>query len=423
MRDRCKAVERIALLSLHSSPIAPLGRSDAGGMNLYVRRLADELARLGLLVDMFTRRTDIQVPSVVELGPRTRLIHLDAGLPQLQPKSRLPLLIPTMTRELNSFALRTGVTYDVLHCHYWISGLVGLACRDTLEAPVVSMFHTLSRVKEQYASGKAGADSDLRFEGERAVLADSDAVIGAIGIERAQLAHLYGHDPQRFAVIPPGVDTHLFRPHDSASSRRALEIDAERVVLFVGRLDPMKRLDILLRAVASLPLSQLQGLRLVIVGGNDEGDRIAVRKSCRLAHDLGLEQLVDVRSNVPQDQLPLYYSAATVCAVPSDYESFGMVAIESMACETPVVAFEVGGVATTVQHGISGFLARPGDVADFSLKLADALSSDTLRTMGRQGRASVRHYEWSSIAGRTLDIYGEVVAAYEYESQELVGAG
>jgi D-inositol-3-phosphate glycosyltransferase len=416
-------VDRIALLSLHSSPLAPLGRSDAGGMNLYVRRLADELATLGLYVDMFTRRTDTELPTVVELGPRTRLIHLDAGLPQLLPKCRLPLLIPTMTRELNSFALRAGVTYDVLHCHYWISGLVGLACRDTLEAPVVSMFHTLSRVKEQYAPGKEGADSELRFAGERSVLVDSDAIIGATELERTQFATLYGHDPQRFAVIPPGVDADLFRPHDTTESRQALGIDAERVVLFVGRLDPMKRLDILLRAVESLPPSQLRGLRLVVVGGNDEGDRMAVRKYCRMASDLGLEHVIDVRSNVPQDQLPLYFSAATVCAVPSAYESFGMVAIESMACETPVVAFDVGGLATTVRHGQSGFLARPGDVEDFSLKLAEALSSDALGAMGRQGRTSVRDYEWSTIAERTLEFYGDVVAAYEYESQELVGAG
>jgi D-inositol-3-phosphate glycosyltransferase len=416
-------VERVALLSLHSSPIAPLGRSDAGGMNLYVRRLADELAELGLRVDMFTRRTDTRLPKVAELGPRTRLIHLDAGLPQLQPKSRLPLLIPTLTRGLNAFALRDGVAYDVLHCHYWLSGMVGVRCRETLGAPVVSMFHTLSRVKEQHAQGGEGVDSALRFEGERDVLADSDAIIGATAIERTQLATIYGRDPQRFAVIPPGVDAKLFRRHDTASSRRKLRIDADRVVLFVGRLDPMKQLDVLLRSVAMLRQSQRRGLRVIVVGGNDEDDRIAAQKYRRMAADLGLEQIVDMRSNVPQDQLPVYYSAATVCAVPSAYESFGMVAIESMACETPVVAFDVGGLATTVQDGSSGFLARPGNVADFSRKLAQALASDSLESMGRQGRASIHRYEWSSIADRTLSVYEEVAAAYEYQSLELLGAG
>jgi D-inositol-3-phosphate glycosyltransferase len=416
-------VASVALLSVHSSPIAPLGRSDAGGMNLYVRRLAEELAALGVQVDMFTRRTESRLPTVVELGPRTRLVHLDAGLPQLQPKSRLPLLIPAMSRGVNAFARREGIAYHVLHCHYWLSGLVGLRCRETLGAPVVSMFHTLSRVKEQYAPGGEGMDSAQRFDGECAVLAHSDAIVGATAIERSQLATMYGRNPQRFAVIPPGVDATLFRPHPVDTSRRELRIDAERVVLFVGRLDPMKRLDILLRAVSDLPQLQRRGLRLIVVGGNDEGDRIAAQKYRRMAADLGLEGIIDLRSNVPQEQLPLYYSAATVCAVPSAYESFGMVALESMACETPVVAFDLGGLATTVQDGHSGFLARPGDVDNFRQKLAQALASDSLQAMGRQGRASIRRYEWSRIAGRTLDFYEEVAAAYEFQSLELAGAG
>lgn len=416
-------MERVALLSLHSSPIAPLGRSDAGGMNLYVRRLADELAERGLRVDMFTRRTDSQVPRIVELGPRLRLIHLDAGLPRLQPKSRLPFLIPTMARGLNAFAAHEGIDYEVLHCHYWLSGLVGIRCRETLGAPVISMFHTLLRVKAQYGQGGQGSDSALRFDGERDVLADSDAVVGATELERTQFSTLYGRDPQRFTVIPPGVDATLFRPHPVSSSRQELGIDGDQVVLFVGRLDPMKRLDILLRAVARLPQVRRAGLRVVVVGGNDEWDRVTAQKYRRMAADLGLERIVDMRTNVPQADLPLYYSAATVCAVPSAYESFGMVAIEAMACETPVVAFNLGGVATTVQHGRTGFLAHPGNVDDFSQVLEAALTSDSLARIGRQGRASIARYEWSSIAGRTLDLYEDVTAAYEYQSLELAGAG
>lgn len=392
-------------------------------MNLYVRRLADELANLGLWVDMFTRRTDSHVPTVMELGPRTRLIHLDAGLPQLQPKARLPLLIPAMTGSLNAFVLRAGITYDVLHCHYWLSGMVGLRCRETFGAPVVSMFHTLSRVKDQYGQGSEGADSPLRSGGEREVLAASDAIIGATSIERMQLATMYGREPQCFTVIPPGVDATLFRPRPAAASRRELHIDAERVILFVGRFDPMKRLELLLHAVALLPPTQQHGLRVIVVGGDDERDRIAVRKYRQMIAELGLGRIVDLRSNVSQDQLPLYYSAATICAVPSAYESFGMVALESMACETPVVAFDVGGLATTVQDGRSGFLVKSGTVADFSLKLGQALESDSLEAMGRRGRASIKPYEWGRIAGRTLALYEQVAAAYEHRSLDLAGAG
>jgi D-inositol-3-phosphate glycosyltransferase len=423
MRDRLTIVKHVALLSLHSSPIAPLGRSDAGGMNLYVRRLADELAALGLQVDLFTRRTDTRLPAVVELGPKTRLIHLDAGLPQLEPKARLPRLIPTMAHGLQTFARNESIDYDVLHCHYWISGLVGLRCRESLGAPVVSMFHTLSKVKAQYAGSGAGVDSGLRTDGERDVLANSDAIVGATELERTQLTRLYGRAPLEFAVIPPGVDATTFRSQSTDASRRELGIEAEKVILFVGRLDPMKRLDLLLRAISLLPRAQREGLRVVVVGGNDEQDRIAAKHYHSIAADLGLEGIVELRSNVPQDQLALYYSSATVCAVPSAYESFGMVALESMACETPVVAFDVGGIATTVQNGSTGFLARPGNTMDFSQKLAEALESDSLEIMGRRARESTRPYRWSRIGRLTMSFYEDVTSVYEDRSLELAGAG
>ncbi len=416
-------MQHIALLSLHSSPIAPLGRSDAGGMNLYVRRLADELASHGLLVDVFTRRTDTQLPAVVELGPRTRLVHLNAGLPQLEPKERLPRLIPTMAHGLECFARTQGIEYDILHCHYWISGLVGLLCRETLGAPVVSMFHTLSKVKSQYAGDDAGADSVQRVDGERDVLSGSDAIVGATPLERTQLMRLYGRAPQAFTVIPPGVDPTIFRPYCTQSSRRELGIEAEKVILFVGRLDPMKRLDLLLRAISLLPPSQLDGLRVLVVGGNDEKDRISAQHYQRLAADLGLQRIVELRSNVPQEQLALYYSAATVCAIPSAYESFGMVALESMACETPVVAFDVGGIATTVRDGCTGFLSRPRDTMEYSRKLSEALESDSLGSMGRRARASIRPYEWARIGRLTTSYYQEVTSVYNDRSLELAGAG
>lgn len=416
-------MKHIALLSLHSSPIAPLGRSDAGGMNLYVRRLADELASHGLQVDVFTRRTDTQLPAVLELGPRTRLVHLNAGLPQPETKARLPRLIPTMAHGLETFARSEGIEYDMLHCHYWISGLVGLQCREALGTPVVSMFHTLSKVKSQYAGNAAGSDSVQRVDGERDVLVASDAIVGATPLERTQLMRLYGRAPHAFAVIPPGVDADIFHPHSRQSSRRELGIEADKVVLFVGRLDPMKRLDLLLRAVSLLPQSQRKGLRVLVVGGNDAQDRISAQYYQRLSDDLGLGETVELRPNVPQDQLALYYSAATVCAIPSAYESFGMVALESMACQTPVVAFDVGGIATTVRDGCTGFLARPGNTMDYSRKLMEALESDSLEAMGRQARISIRAYEWARIGRLTLSFYQEVASAFEDRSLELAGAG
>jgi D-inositol-3-phosphate glycosyltransferase len=411
------------LLSLHSSPIAPLGRSDAGGMNVYVRRLADELATLGLQVDVFTRRTDTRLPTIVELGPKTRLIHLNAGLPQLEPKCRLPRLTPTLAHGLEMFTRSHAIEYDVLHCHYWLSGVVGLRCRESLGAPVISMFHTLSKVKAQYADGAEGIDSALRVDGERDVLAGSDAIVGATTLERTQLSRLYGRSPRQFAVIPPGVDASIFRPQSKELCRRELDIDADRVILFVGRLDPMKRLDLLLRSVSELASAQREGLRVLVVGGNDEQDQVAAHHYHRMATELGIERIVELRSNVPQDELALYYSAATVCAIPSAYESFGMVALESMACQTPVVAFNVGGIATTVQDGCTGFLARQGDAVDFARKLTEALESESLESMGRRARASVQPYEWARIGRLTSTFYREVLAEYDDRSLELAGAG
>lgn len=417
------SLKRVALLSLHSSPIAPLGRSDAGGMNLYVRRLADELAHLGMSVDMFTRRTDTRSADVIDLGPRTRLIQLTAGPPTIEPRARLPEFIPALTQGLRCFARTHRLAYEVIHCHYWLSGLVGLQCRAALDAPVVSMFHTLSKVKAQYAVDGVGLDSTARLDGERTVLTESDAIVGATELERVQLARLYGCVPRDFTVIPPGVDMTLFRPRSTRESRRKLEIDAERVVLFVGRLDPMKRLDLLLRSVSLLSRPQRNGLRVVIVGGNDDQDRMAASCFRAMAHDLGIADLVEFRSNVPQEELPLYYSAATVCAVPSAYESFGMVALEAMSCGTPVVAFNVGGIATTVQDGRTGFLVRAGNVIEFARKLGDALDLDSLQAMGQAARASVQRYEWKTIGLRTQFLYERVAAAYADRTEELMGVG
>ena len=411
-------VARVALLSLHSSPIAPLGRSDAGGMNLYVRRLATELGDRGVMVDMFTRRTDPNLPEELRLGRNVRLIHLDAGSPQPLPKCRLPVLVPALTSRFLAFAARQDIEYDVLHCHYWLSGLVGIRARDSMRAPVISMFHTLSRVKAHYGRDSV-MDSPLRFDGECTVLEESDAIVGATRMERQQLQRLYGQAPARFSVIPPGVDATLFRPHPEDASRRKLGIQGLRVILFVGRLDPMKGLDTLFRAVSLLPRERREGLRVVVVGGNDDGDRIAAEQYRRLAASLGIQNIVDMRSNVAQDDLPLYYSAATVCAVPSMYESFGMVATESMSCETPVVAFNVGGLATTIRQGDTGFLAQAGSEVDFARMLGAALDEGGLDAMGRRARASIARYEWRAIAAKTLRLYEAVAAAYEYQRHEL----
>lgn len=402
-------VERVALLSLHSSPLAPLGGPDAGGMNLYVRRLAEDLMTIGVRADIFTRRTDPYTPEIVHMEGGARLIHLEAGPPGPLPKSVLPLHIPALTTAFQEFMQQQhGLHYDLLHSHYWISGLTALRVRETLGTPVIHMFHTLSKVKEFHAGGPDPTDSALRFDGERRIVEAADAVVGATALERNYMERLYGRSPALFEVIPPGVDLHMFRPRDKLVSRRALRLDADRVVLFVGRFDRIKGLDLLLRALADLTPTIGHRIKLVVVGGDQDERRDPSSRYRQQVERLGLSGLVEFRGVVPQSSLPLYYTAADLCAVPSVYESFGMVAIEAMACGTPVVAFRVGGLATTIQDGQTGFLAAPGGVAEFASRLREALLSSNLESVGRKARFAVHKYRWDAIARKTLELYDTV---------------
>ncbi len=384
-------------------------------MNVYVRRLADDLTEIGLRVDVFTRRTDRATPEIVETEAGARVIHLAAGPPRHLPKSVLPLHIPAMVSAFRWFTQRESVEYDILHSHYWLSGLVALRLRAETAALIVHMFHTLSQVKELYSGQADPGDTALRFDGERCVMTGADAIVGATTAEREHMEQLYGRSPARFAVIPPGVDTALFRPFDAAASRRRLHLAGERIILFAGRPDPMKGLDLLLRALAEIAPTT-PGIKLVVVGGQNDGSR-------RRAARLGVANRVEFRGSVPQHELPLYYSAADLCAVPSSYESFGMVAVESMACQTPVVAFPVGGLATTVSDGQTGFLAGGRTSGDFASALQRGLRYAERESMGRRARLSIQRYNWPSVARTTADLYAEVLREQRCWCQRLSGVG
>lgn len=400
-------VRRVALLSLHSSPTAPLGRSDAGGMNLYVRRLADDLARQGIEVDVFTRRAAPHLPEIEISSSGARFIQLAGGPARRLPKSVLPLHIPATVGSLRAFARREDRQYDIVHSHYWISGLVALRCRQdpAFQAPLIHMFHTLARVKEFYAGGPDPSDSALRPDGERCIAGRADIIVGATEEERDQLGRLYGRRPEQFAVIPPGVDTRLFTPRDKAESRSRLNIRARHVVLFVGRLDRVKGIDVLLQAAANLPGEIRSDLQVILAGDHSPAHHPDAARYRKLVDRLGLGDIVEFRGIVPQAELPLYYSAADLCAVPSAHESFGMVAVESMACGTPVVGFRAGGLASTIVDGRTGFLAPFGDRAAYTARLLEALTSAQLPSMGRRARLSVQRYDWSNIVRDTLALY------------------
>lgn len=403
-------IQRIALLSIHSSPLARAGSGDAGGMNVYVRELAEGLVHRGVEVDIFTRRTDPRASQVIPLTPGARVVHLDAGQARSLPKHLLPLHVPRLVAGMRDFIEREGTGYDLLHSHYWLSGLVASRVRADDRIPFVHMFHTLSRVKELYLGGPDSADSALRGDAERCVIAAADAVVGATVEERAFMQQLYGRSPAEYEVIPPGVDVLRFQPLGRDHARRSLGIEAERVILFVGRLDRIKRLDILLSSMAAIAPTSRQQLRLLILGHEGGRKEAALRRSIAR---LGLADVVDMRGAVDTRELPLYYSAADVLAMPSMYESFGMAALEAMACETPVVAFAVGGPAATIRDRCTGFLARPGDAADFTDKLREALNSDLVR-VGRRARLSVQNYTWDAAVEKTLELYDALQARHLY---------
>jgi D-inositol-3-phosphate glycosyltransferase len=401
-------VRRVALLSLHSSPLASMGNVDTGGMNLYVLKLARGLAAAGLEVDVFTRRNSVHTPPVAELTPGANLISIAGGRSRQLPKSVLPLHLPEMVEGIRRYARAERREYDVWHSHYWLSGMAARELRASSRSPLVHMFHTLAKVKELYSGQPDPNDTILRFDGERTVMEDADVIVGATVDEQHLMRRLYPRPPRDYAVIPPGVDTDVFRPIDRAASRRVLGIDAEKVILFVGRPDRIKGFNILLRAVGELKASGYDRLKLIVVGGFGAAGEAGHK---RLEREYGLEKTVEWRGVVAQEGLASYYSAADLCAIPSAYESFGMVALEAMACQTPVVAFAVGGLAATVNDGKTGFLARAGDPADFARLLADALSSPTLDVIGRRARIAVQRYTWESVTSRTLEVYQDAICS------------
>lgn len=376
-------------------------------MNIYVRELAGGLVRNGVEVDIFTRRTSPNAGEIVVMDNGARLVNLTAGPAKPLPKSVLPLHIPAVVDAFRQFTARQRRTYNVLHSHYWLSGFVAARCRPDASVPLVQMFHTLSLVKELFYGHPDPQDTVLRPDGERCVIGSADAIVGATAEEEDYMTGLYRRTPNRFDVIPPGVDIDTFHPMDRETSRRTLGIGSGKVILFVGRADKIKGLDLLLSAVAEMRGRLACPLRLLVVGtGTDRSTRHSLRAA---SARYGIEDIVDVRGTVSHAELPQYYSAANVLAVPSAYESFGMAAIESMACGVPVVAFRVGGLAETVVHGRTGFLAAPGNRDQLrELLLTTLLRADAER-LGRQARLEANRFSWQNVAAQTADLYDDLL--------------
>ncbi len=385
----------IAVVSVHTSPLARPGTRDSGGMNVYIRELSRQLCRRAHTLDIFTRRTDPGTPQVMEIDGRTRVIQIDAGPPDAE-KGSLPRYLPEFRCGVIRFQEEQGRSYDLVHSHYWLSGWVGQALKARWNVPHVIMFHTLGEAKNR--SHLSEREPDDRIAGERLVAQGADRIICASEGERRILIDHYGVSPARAVQVPCGVDTDHFRPMSRAGVRRRLGLPQNEPVL----------LYILLRAAA-----QTEGrFRLLVVGGDgkDAGRKEELR---RLAEELGIAVNVIFQDAVSHDRLPLYYNAADVCVVPSYYESFGLVALEAMACGVPVVASRVGGLRETVQDGRTGYLVPWRCPEPFAERLELLLENEPLRrSLGRMARTAVERFRWTEVATQVEDIYHELVSQY-----------
>ena len=405
---------RVAMLSVHTCPLAALGGKETGGMNVYVRELSRELGRMGLAVDVFTRSQDPTIRRVVALGEGARVVHLPAGPETPISREAIHEHLDEFIERLDDWRIAGGVEYDLIHAHYWLSGVAALALRERWGVPVLQMFHTLGRFKNGAARRLADLEPSVRLDEEARIVGLVDGLVAASVIERRALVDEYGADPAHAAVIPCGVDTELFRPGDRQTVRARLAIGDEPLVLYVGRIAPIKGLETLLSAIARLR-ARGSGVRALIVGGEADEPRNGHEAEIRRAvDDLGLRDVVRFVGAQPQEALRDYYVAADVTVLPSYYESFGMVALEAMACGSPVIASRVGGLATTVRDGVTGFLVGDGD-ADALAERIDALIDDPdLRyRLGREGVQWAARHRWPCVAEAVCREYARLEARAE----------
>ncbi len=417
-------VRRVAMISMHTSPLAAPGVGDAGGLNVYVCSLARALADLDVEVDIFTRARTPNVRRVVDLSPGVRVITLPAGPLHAVPKEELPAFVTEFAGAIARFARENSLDYDIVHGHYWLSGLVGLRLRGLWQVPLVQMFHTLSRLKS--ASGVLEANEAAgatRARGESRILSDADAIVTATAVERRALLAAYEASASVVHTIPCGVDTTLFHAGDAEAARRTLGLLGTRSVVAVGRFDPLKGFDVLLRAAAILCAARpelKQALRVVIVGGSPksyDGPQEYRNTLLRLADELNLRENLVLAGPVRPAELSLYYRAAVACSVPSFYESFGLTALEAMACATPVIASAVGGLQLTVHDGQNGYLVPPGDPAALATSLEALFTNANLRWQLAQGAArSVEPYSWRTIGERMLCLYEDLAGQQRIRS-------
>lgn len=399
-------MRNIAMLTMHSCPIGQPGEGDVGGMNVYAAQVARELGKAGYRVDLYTRRDRAHPQPVVRIAPSVRVVHVDAG-PIDEPKHGLADYVHAFVQGVDEFRRERQMSYDLVHSHYWLSGAAARDLSAAWGVPHVAMFHTTALTKMLARVGEREPERRVDAEGE--TMADANVIIVSTHEERAAISRLYGTDAAKIRVLPAGVDLALFRPMDKDDARRSLGLRGRNVVLSVGRAEPLKGFDILLMSMASLDGGS--DAAVVIVGGDIESDPEMARLRA-LSRTLGLEDRVVFTGAVPQNRLSLYYNAADVFVLPSYYESFGLVALEAMACGVPVIAARVGGARSFIKSGVTGYLIDRTCPEPFAQKIEVLLHNPALRKgMGRAARSHAETMSWEKVAQGTMDVYDSVASA------------
>lgn len=414
-------IKRVAMLSVHTCPLAMLGGKETGGMNVYVRELTTELDRRGIAVDVFTRSQEPGTPVVHGvLGRQSRVIHVPAGPEVPYNKNKVYDHLPEFIEGVKARATAENLQYDIIHSHYWLSGLAAQKLRCIWGGtPMVQMFHTLGEMKNRVAQTPAERETPFRIESERAIMQFADRLVAATPLEKEDQITLYGAPSAKIDIVPPGVNLNLFRPLVSQEAMKAIcPYSGRKLILFVGRIQPLKGIDSLMRAMA-LVLQRHPDLKdqvcVSIIGGaadpDSELERVELERLHRLKNELGIDHLITFLGAKDQNTLAQYYSAAQMVVMPSHYESFGMVAIEAMACGTPVIASEVGGLTYTVEDGFNGYLVPLKDYHALAHKISLLLRYDALRhQLGEQARHWVERFSWARIADDMLEVYAKALA-------------
>lgn len=395
-------MKRVAVISMHTSPLAQPGVGDGGGMNVYVRELVSALAHAGLDCTTYTRAWQAGLPEVVNVEPNHRVVHIPAGNFDV-PKNELLSVVDEFTENVRAHIVASGGV-DVLHANYWLSGLSAHQLKHELDLPLVTTFHTLARVKAQ------GGDfeSDVREKSESDIIGCADAICVSCTEEERQFIELYGNPPGTLEIVAPGVEHAFFAPGEKRGARHALGIAFNvPVLLFVGRIQPLKGLDVAVQALAQL---QAKNAQLIVVGGasGSEGNE-ELEKVMQLARSLGVDNNIRFVEPQAHHMLSTYYRAADVVVVPSRSESFGLVALEAAACGIPVVASAVGGLLTIIDDGETGYLVPRRDPALFAGHIDELLAHPTMAlAMGAKAAEKARHYTWSFAAARLRRVYADV---------------